>query len=231
MDFLANIIADNKLVVEALEKVSAAIRRAADKICERVGRGGKVFTVNAASPVPEAYSAREGLFTNIDLQDDSDALWGQLEAAGAKGADVVVAVENGKCPAALSQLLRSCRRKGMLIVCINSNAPQTAPADVSIAVEPGPLAQNRRIMCDRACRMALDSLLTLVLHDTGYPGSVKASEVSDFLTRAAEALQAEIPALGNLEALALISKYGSVRRAANAYQKQMKSSQDVQAEL
>ena len=232
MDILQAIISDHKLVVQSLERAEPSLRRLSGKVAERLHKGGKIFCLGGDSPVPAACPSSDGFFISVALPEPgSDAAWLALQAAGATPADVAIALDDDASVAILSEGMRSCRRKGLLTACITcSSASAAALAAEFVVTLPLEVVSGARPLKEASARqMALDALLTMVLADLGFieagQGSGAVSDApGESMLRAAETLMGQMPGLGREEAVGLILKYGSVRRAAKALK-------DVQTEL
>ena len=222
MDILQAIISNNKLVAQSLERAEPSLRRMCGRVAERVRRGGRIFCLGGDSPVPAAYPSPEGMFVAVALQDD-DA-WLAIQAAGATAADVVVAVDGASDAAVMADGVRSARRKGLLTACIScASASAVALAAEYVAYLPVETVCESVALKEAAARqLALDALLTAVLENIGVIASQQGDSAAsvgqeDSALRAAEALMAQCPGMEIEKAMELIVKYGSVRKAAQAY--------------
>lgn len=222
MDILQAIISNNKLVAQSLERAEPALRRACGKIAERVRRGGKIFCLGSDSPVPAAYPSPEGMFVAVALPGD-DA-WLELQAAGATAADVVVAVDSNTGAAVLADGVRSARRKGLLTACISCDSASASAlaAEYVVHLPIEAVCESVALKEAAAKQMALDALLTAVLENIGVialqnDGAAAAVGLDESTLRAVENLMSQCPGLERESAVELIVKYGSVRKAAQAY--------------
>ena len=222
MDILQAIISNNKLVAGSLERAEPSLRRMCGRVAERVRRGGRIFCIGGDSPVPAAYPSPEGMFVAVALPGD-DA-WLELQAAGATAADVVVVVDSNTGAAVLADGVRSARRKGLLTACIScDSASASALAAEYVAFLPVEAVCESVALKETAARqLALDALLTAVLENIGVIASQQGDSAASVgqegsALRAAEALMAQCPGMEIEKAMELIVKYGSVRKAAQAY--------------
>ena len=222
MDILQAIISNNKLVAQSLERAEPALRRVCVKIADRVRRGGRIFCLGGNSPVPAAYPSPEGMFTAVYLF-GSD-VWLALQAAGATVADVVVAVDGAADAAVMADGVRSARRKGLLTACISCDSASASAlaAEYVVHLPLEVVGELRDLKADAAKQQTLDALLTVVLGNIGViasleGGAADAAGQECSTLRAAENLMSQYPGLERERAVELIVKYGSVRKAAQAY--------------
>lgn len=210
MDLLQTIFSNNKLVAEAVERTEPVLRRLSLKMAERLRSGGRIFCLGGSSPVPGRYSAADKF---ISLPADASV----ITDVGKN--DMFVALDCG-APAALAPQIRAWRRRGMLTACITcesvSSVASASETPVIMTLETA--AENHELKVHSAVQMALDTLLTLALAQSGAPFDSTSPEKSDgALEKAAASLMKELPALDYESALELIQRHGSVRKAAKAY--------------
>lgn len=210
MDLLQTIFSNNKLVAEAVERTEPVLRRLSLKMAERLRSGGRIFCLGGSSPVPGGYGAADK-FTALP----ADA--SVITDVGKN--DMFVALDCG-APAALAPQIRAWRRRGMLTACITcesvSSVASASETPVIMTLET--TAENHELKVHSAVQMALDTLLTLALAQSGAPFDSTSPEKSDgALEKAAASLMKELPALDYESALELIQRHGTVRKAAKAY--------------
>ena len=225
MTIFQAIKANNAMLVDALGQAEPVLRRACDRIAERVRRGGRIFCLNAASDVPVTYAPGNEVFVPVSCAQGS--AWQTLQGCGAKAADVVLAPDAGDSPD-LADDVRACRRKGLLTVCITCETASAAASSSEVAIRMAvePALENRALKCAAARRMALDALLTEVMDSLGHIGTADAYPAkTSSMDKAVAALMAELPGLDADAAMQLIVRYGTVRKAVKAYK------DNVQAEL
>lgn len=210
MDLLQTIFSNNKLVAEAVERTEPVLRRLSLKMAERLRSGGRIFCLGGSSSVPGGYSAADKF---ISLPADASV----ITDVGKN--DMFVALDCG-APATLAPQMRAWRRRGMLTACITcesvSSVASASETPVVMTLETA--AENHELKVHSAVQMALDTLLTLALAQSGAPFDSTSPEKSDgALEKAAASLMKELPALDYESALELIQRHGSVRKAAKAY--------------
>jgi N-acetylmuramic acid 6-phosphate etherase len=153
-----------------------------------------------------------------------DDAWLELQAAGATAADVVVAVDSNTGAAVLADGVRSARRKGLLTTCIScdSASASTLAAEYVVHLPLEAVCESVALKEAAAKQMALDALLTAVLENIGVialqnDDAAAAVGLDESTLRAVENLMSQCPGLERESAVELIVKYGSVRKAAQAY--------------
>lgn len=210
MDLLQTIFSNNKLVAEAVERTEPVLRRLSLKMAERLRSGGRIFCLGGSSPVPGGYGAADKF---ISLPADASV----ITDVGKN--DMFVALDCD-APATLAPQMRAWRRRGMLTACITcesaSSVASASETPVIMTLETA--AENHELKVHSAVQMALDTLLTLALAQSGAPFDSTSPEKSDgALEKAVASLMKELPALDYESALELIQRHGSVRKAAKAY--------------
>lgn len=210
MDLLQTIFSNNKLVAEAVERTEPVLRRLSLKMAERLRSGGRIFCLGGDSPVPGGYGAAD-LF--IALPADASV----ITDVGKN--DMFVALDSG-APATLAPQMRAWRRRGMLTACITCESVSSvaSASEIAVTMTLETAAENHELKVYSALQMALDTLLTLTLAQSGSLTDDNSPENGDSaLEKAAASLMKELPALDHESALELIQRHGSVKKAAKAY--------------
>ena len=207
MDFLQTIFSNNRLALEAVERTEPVLRRLADKMADRLHAGGRIFCFGAASPVPGEYQAGDKFCTPDSASD-----------IAARKNDILIAVDCGN-PEALASQLRTWRRRGMLTACISCETASAAAsaAEIAVILQLETVWESRPLKERAAMQMALDTLLTLALSESGQTTAEVPAKKDDAMARAAASLMKECPALDLESAMELIQRHGSVKKAAKAY--------------
>ncbi len=216
MDLLQTIYSNNKLVLEAVERVEPVLRRLAGKTAEKLRAGGRIICIGGASSVPQAYRCQD-IFFALDAQADMSAF--QQKVAFGRN-DVFLVVE---CDAddAMAAQMRAWRRWGMFTACLSCRSASSlaTASEIAVILSFETVSENRPLKERCALQVALDALLTLSFAEYGAAmgGGAKQSSGDDALEKAAASLIREIPALDREGAIELIKRYGSVKKAVKAY--------------
>ncbi len=174
-------------VTGAVAAVLPAVAAAVDRIVPVLAGGGRLFYLGAgtsgrlgvldASECPPTFGVAPGTVTGIiaggpsalvrsseGMEDDGEAGWRDLEAAGAGSGDVVVGITaSTRTPYVVTGLARA-KQHGLTTIYLMCNARRETgvAADVTIAPVLGPelLAGSTRLKAGTATKMILNMLTT-----------------------------------------------------------------------
>lgn len=223
MDMLQAIYVGNRLFCDALEQAEPSLRRLCARTAERLGRGGRIFCLNPSGfdAVPSGFPAGKFIAVEVSDSDTSfDQAWARMQQDVVSATDIVLALDSEALQAPLSAGLRAAARRGLLtalITCRSASALSSA-ASQQLFLDFEPPCEDLAFSRHLAQRAALGTLLCMVMEASGTAGSrPKAeSDCSSAADKAAATLMRDCPSLSREQALELIQKYGTVKRAKQA---------------
>ena len=242
-DLLKNINTEDQLVPKAIESVLPSIEKLIEEIVLRMKSGGRLFYIGAgtsgrlgivdASECPPTFGVPHGVVVGIIAggdsairkavefaEDDFSQAWKDISEYLPKDNDCVVGIAaSGTTPYVIGGL-NEARSHGLLtgaIVC-NVNSPVAAAAQFPIEVVVGPefVTGSTRMKSGTAQKLVLNMISTSVMIKLG---RVKGNKMVDMqlsnnklIDRGTKMIMDELQ-IEEAEALALLTKYGSVRAA------------------
>jgi N-acetylmuramic acid 6-phosphate etherase len=233
-----------QIVKESLAQIEALILAALSKMKE----GGRLFYIGAgtsgrlgildASEIPPTYGVGHNLVIGIiaggDIairkavefaEDDTDQAWKDLTKHKITEQDFLVGIAaSGETPYVLGGI-RAAKEKGILTGCIVCNHFSTIAkeADYPIELATGPefVTGSTRMKAGTAQKMALNMISTTLMIQLGKVKGNKMIEMqlsnNKLWNRAVIMLTQEL-GIGNEEALTLIKKHRSIKKAIKAYE-------------
>lgn len=216
---LGAIVESNRRAVDAVGHALPQLTRAAERLAERLARGGRLVYVGAgtsgrlalqdAAELPPTFGfdrtlvllaggAAAGEQAQEGAEDDADAARRAVADAGVGPEDAVIGLAaSGRTPYTIAGLEEAATR-GALTVAIanNPDAPLLGAAEVGVVLATGPevLAGSTRLAAGTAQKVALNALSTAVLARLGgaYGNLMVGMQPSnDKLRRRATAIVAE----------------------------------------
>jgi N-acetylmuramic acid 6-phosphate etherase len=194
LDLVRAINQEDQLVALAVERVLPEIARAVDMIAAALTRGNRVYYVGAgtsgrlgvldASELPPTFGVSPELFIGViagghgalvksseGLEDSKDEALRDLQAAGLRAGDVVVALAaSGRTPYAVGalELARATGAAAIAVTC-NPDSDMALVADVTIAAVVGPevVSGSTRMKAGTAQKMILNMLSTGAMVKSG----------------------------------------------------------------
>lgn len=248
-EILHDINNEDKKVAFAVEKVLPDVERLVELLIERMAKGGRLFYIGAgtsgrlgvidASEIPPTFGMSAECVTGIiaggydamhsaaeRAEDDPEQGWKDLLAQGASSLDTVVGIAaSGTTPYVIGAL-KQARANGLLTgaICSNPGAPITEVAEVSIAPVVGPeyVTGSSRMKSATAQKMICNMISTSAMIKLG---RVKGNRMVNMqitnqklADRATRMIVDEL-SVSYEEANSLLNKYGSVKKAVDAYRK------------
>ena len=223
MDTLQAIYAGNRLFCDALEQAEPVLRRLCAKLVERLGRGGRIFCLSPAGfdAASCGFPAAKFIPVEVSASDTSfDQAWAAMQQEGVSAADIVLALDDEALQGPMAAGLRAAGRRGLLTALITCRgaSPLSSAASQQLCLAFEPVRDNLAFCTRLAQRAALGALLCMVLEASGTAGSRPKAESdgSSAADKAAATLMRDCPSLSREQALELIQKYGTVKRAKQA---------------
>ena len=249
-ELLDNINQEDNSVPLAVNKVIKDIEKLVLSIIPRMEKGGRLFYIGAgtsgrlgvvdASECPPTFGVGFdkviGIIAGGDAairkaveyaEDDTEQAWKDLESYQINEKDVVIGIAaSGHTPYVLEGLKKA-NKAGILTGCIvcNAGSPIAAAAQCPIEVIVGPefITGSTRMKAGTAQKLVLNMISTAVMIKLGH---VKGNKMVDMqltnnklVDRGVKMLMMEI-GIDEETASYLLKKYGSVRKAANAFMKE-----------
>jgi N-acetylmuramic acid 6-phosphate etherase len=248
MELLENINKEDRTVAEAVTGAIPQIAKVVDGIVERVGKGGRVFYLGAgtsgrlgivdASEIPPTYGVRDvfiGLMAGGDkairnaaegAEDDWEGGWRDMQSFSPSENDVVIGIAaSGTTPYVIGAV-RTAREKGLLTGCIvcNDGSPLAAECECPVEVVVGPefVTGSTRMKAGTAEKLVLNMISTSSMVKLGH---VKGNRMVDMqlsnkklVDRGTRMIMDETGIADYEYARDLLLKYGTVRKAVDAYQ-------------
>jgi len=249
LELLTNINREDKTVPLAIEKVIPQIESLVGIIVEKMRGGGRLFYIGAgtsgrlgvvdASEIPPTFGLPHGKVIGLIAggdkairkaveyaEDDAAQAWKDLEEHLINQQDVLIGIAaSGRTPYVVGGL-RDARLQGITTGCIvcNSNSAVATEADFPVEVVVGPefVTGSTRMKSGTAQKLVLNMISTSVMIKLGH---VKGNKMVDMqltnnkLVDRAHRMVMEELGVSEAEAEALLTKYGSVRKAIENYRK------------
>lgn len=247
-DLLTNINREDHLIPSAVERVIPAIARLVEQLVKRFRKGGRLFYIGAgtsgrlgvldASEIPPTFGMANdkviGLIAGGDTalrtaveyaEDDLDQAWKDLETFNVGRQDTLVGIAaSGTTKYVLGGIL-SANKHGLLTAGITNNpdSPLAQAAEIPIEINVGPefVTGSTRMKSGTSQKMALNMITTSLMIRLG---RIKGNKMVDMqlnnnklVNRGVRYLIDELHITAD-EAEALLTKFGSVRKAIKNYQ-------------
>ena len=249
IELLQSINNEDKTVPMAVEKALPQIERLVTVVTDRMRNGGRLFYIGAgtsgrlgvvdASECPPTFGVPfdwvVGIIAGGDTairkavefaEDNREQAWKDLQQFDINPHDVVVGIAaSGTTPYVIGGL-KAANENGIATGCIvcNAGSPVAAKAQYPVEVVTGPefVTGSTRMKAGTAQKLVLNMLSTSVMIQLG---RVKGNKMVDMqlsnnklVQRGTRMVMAET-GLHEEEAAGLLNKYGSVRKAVEAYNK------------
>ncbi len=246
-ELLSHINSEDKTVPLAVEKVLPEIEALTEVVSAKLKDGGRLFYIGAgtsgrlgivdASECPPTFGVPHGLVIGLMAGGDSairkavefaeDSVtqgWEDLQAHRISKKDVVIGVAASGTTPYVVGALEKCNQEGIVTGCITCNAgsplAKTAKHPVVVVVGPEFVTGSTRMKAGTAQKLVLNMISTGAMIQLG---KVKGNKMVDMqlsnnklVDRGTRMIMEELQ-LKEDEALFLLNKYGSVRRAVEAY--------------
>ncbi len=249
LDLLTNINKEDKTVPYAVEKVIPQLEKLVSEIVVRMKRGGRIFYIGAgtsgrlgvvdASECPPTYGVPQGVVVGImaggdaairkaveNAEDDEAQAWKDLQMHNINEDDTVIGIAaSGRTPYVIGGV-REARRHGILTGCITCNPNTKLAAEVEHPIEAVVGAEfvtgSTRMKSGTAQKLVLNMLSTAVMVQLG---RVKGNKMVDMqlsniklVDRGVKMVMGEL-GIDYEQAAALLSEYGSVRKAVDNFKR------------
>ena len=246
-DLLKNINNEDKTVPLAVEKSLPQIENLVNEIVARMQLGGRLFYIGAgtsgrlgivdASECPPTFGVPFDLVNGIiaggdtairraveNAEDNTTQAWIDLQQNGISTNDIVIGIAaSGTTPYVIAGL-EQCNQNNILTGCItcNENSPLARTATLPIVVVVGPefVTGSSRMKAGTAQKLVLNMISTATMIKLG---KVKGNKMVDMqlsndklVDRGTKMIVEEI-SISYQEAANLLEKYGSVRKAVEAF--------------
>jgi N-acetylmuramic acid 6-phosphate etherase len=246
-ELLSNINNEDKTVPFAIEKALPQIETLATKVVEKMKLGGRLFYIGAgtsgrlgivdASECPPTFGVPFELVNGIiaggdkairraveNAEDNATQAWIDLLENNITENDVVIGIAaSGTTPYVIGGL-EKCNDNNIITGCItcNEGSPLALTAQFPVVVVVGPefVTGSSRMKAGTAQKLVLNMISTATMIQLG---KVKGNKMVDMqlsndklVDRGVKMIMSEIP-VSYEEASALLSNYGSVRKAVDSY--------------
>ncbi len=249
-EILRDINAEDHRVADAVQNILPSITEFVTKALPRIQRGGRLFYLGAgtsgrlgvldASEIPPTFGMPPTVIVGFiaggdtalrnpveKAEDDEEAGWKELVAQGITENDSVIGIAaSGTTPYVIGALRRS-REKGILTGCITSNpgAPITEACEVPMVTVVGPeyVTGSSRMKSGTAQKMVLNMISTSLMIKIG---RVKGNKMVNMqltnkkLVDRGTRMVVEELGLPYENAKELLLRYGSAKKAVDAYKEQ-----------
>lgn len=246
-EILTGINNEDMSVPVAVSKEIPSIERLVDGIVERMKRGGRVFYFGAgtsgrlgvvdASEIPPTYGVHDkfiGLIAGGDTairkavesaEDQWDGGWKDMLPFNPAADDIVVGVAaSGRTPYVIG-VVKTAREHGMLTGCItcNKGSELAAASEIPIEVVVGPefVTGSTRMKAGTAEKLVLNMISTATMIRLGHVHGNKMVDMQltnkKLVDRGARMIMSEASVEDYELAKWLLLKFGSVRKAVDAY--------------
>lgn len=247
-EILTGINNEDSSVPAAVAEEIPQIEKLVERVVERMKRGGRVFYLGAgtsgrlgvvdASEIPPTYGVHDkfiGLIAGGDkairdaveaAEDKLDGGWNDMQPFAPTGNDVVIGVAaSGSTPYVIGAV-KTAREHGMLTGCITCNKGSALAAESEIPVEvvvgPEFVTGSTRMKAGTAEKLVLNMISTASMIRLGH---VKGNKMVDMqltnkklVDRGSRMIMGETGIEDYDLAKRLLLKYGSVRKAVDAYE-------------
>ncbi|MEA1785053.1 N-acetylmuramic acid 6-phosphate etherase [Arenibacter sp. GZD96] len=244
---LCGINEEDKKVAQAVSVVIPQIAKLVDGLALRFAQGGRLFYIGAgtsgrlgildASEIPPTYGMPHdrviGLMAGGDkairksvehAEDDTEQAWKDLQAFGVNQHDTIVGIAaSGTTPYVIGGV-QMAKSAGLLTACVTNNpgSPLTKEVEIAIAVNVGPefVTGSTRMKSGTSQKLVLNMISTALMIKIGRVQGNKMVNMQlsnlKLVDRGTRFLVEELKIDYN-EAEALLTKYGSVKGAMEAY--------------
>jgi N-acetylmuramic acid 6-phosphate etherase len=247
IELLSNINNEDKTVPHAVEKSLPQIEDLVTKIVEKMKLGGRLFYIGAgtsgrlgivdASECPPTFGVPFDLVNGIiaggdkairraveNAEDNATQAWIDLQENNISENDIVIGIAaSGTTPYVIGGL-EKCNENSIITGCItcNEGSPLALTAQFPVIVVVGPefVTGSSRMKAGTAQKLVLNMISTATMIQLG---KVKGNKMIDMqlsndklVDRGVKMIMSEIP-VSYEEASALLSNYGSVRKAVDSY--------------
>ena len=248
-DILHNINKEDKTVPFAVEQAIPQIEALVDIIVERMSNGGRLFYIGAgtsgrlgivdASECPPTFGVPHGLVVGLIAggdaairkavefaEDDEDQAWKDLSQHDISNKDVLVGIAaSGRTPYVIGGVKKA-KEQGISTGCVVCNPGSALAKEVDFPVEvvvgPEFLTGSTRMKAGTAQKLVLNMLTTSAMIKLG---RVKGNKMVDMqlsnlklVDRGIRMIMETVP-VDEEQAKELLEKYGSVRKAVDAFEK------------
>ena len=247
-EILTGINNEDSSVPAAVAEEIPQIEKLVEGVVERMKKGGRVFYLGAgtsgrlgvvdASEIPPTYGVHDkfiGLIAGGDkairdaveaAEDKLDGGWNDMQPFSPTGNDVVIGVAaSGSTPYVIGAV-KTAREHGMLTGCItcNKGSALAAESDIPVEVVVGPefVTGSTRMKAGTAEKLVLNMISTASMIRLGH---VKGNKMVDMqltnkklVDRGSRMIMGETGIEDYDLAKRLLLKYGSVRKAVDAYE-------------
>lgn len=247
-EILTGINNEDSSVPAAVAEEIPQIEKLVEGVVERMKKGGRVFYLGAgtsgrlgvvdASEIPPTYGVHDkfiGLIAGGDkairdaveaAEDKLDGGWNDMQPFSPTGNDVVIGVAaSGSTPYVIGAV-KTARQHGMLTGCITCNKGSALAAESEIPVEvvvgPEFVTGSTRMKAGTAEKLVLNMISTASMIRLGH---VKGNKMVDMqltnkklVDRGSRMIMGETGIEDYELAKRLLLKYGSVRKAVDAYE-------------
>ena len=249
-DILTNINTEDKTVPAAVEKAIPQIEKLVSAIADKMLAGGRLFYIGAgtsgrlgvldASEIPPTYGVSQNIVIAIIAggdhairnaveyaEDDVTQAWEALSAHHITDKDFLVGIAaSGETPYVLGGI-RTAKEKGIATGCIvcNGRSSIAKACDYPVELVTGPefVTGSTRLKAGTAQKMALNMISTSLMIRLGKVKGNKMIEMqlsnNKLWNRAVIMLTQELGVSPD-DALSLIKKHRSIKKAIKAYQAQ-----------
>lgn len=246
---LTNINNEDKTVAFAIEKVIPKIEKLVTVIARQMKLGGRLFYLGAgtsgrlgvvdASECPPTYGVPQGLVIGLIAggdkairkavefaEDDTKQGWKDLQQYKITSKDIVIGIAaSGSTPYVIGAL-EACNKNKIITACIvcnkGSKVAKTAKHKIEVIVGPEFVTGSTRMKSGTAQKLVLNMISTAVMIRLG---CVKGNKMVDMqlsnnkLVDRGTLMVAKELNVAYKKANELLLKYGSVRKAVDAYRK------------
>ena len=245
-EILTGINNEDSSVPAAVAEEIPQIEKLVEGVVERMKKGGRVFYLGAgtsgrlgvvdASEIPPTYGVHDkfiGLIAGGDkairdaveaAEDKLDGGWNDMQPFSPTGNDVVIGVAaSGSTPYVIGAV-KTAREHGMLTGCITCNKGLAAESEIPVEVVVGPefVTGSTRMKAGTAEKLVLNMISTASMIRLGH---VKGNKMVDMqltnkklVDRGSRMIMGETGIEDYDLAKRLLLKYGSVRKAVDAYE-------------
>ena len=247
IELLSNINNEDKTVPHAVEKSLPQIEALVTKVVEKMKLGGRLYYIGAgtsgrlgivdASECPPTFGVPFDLVNGIiaggdkairraveNAEDNATQAWIDLQENNISENDIVIGIAaSGTTPYVIGGL-EKCNENSIITGCItcNEGSPLALTAQFPVIVVVGPefVTGSSRMKAGTAQKLVLNMISTATMIQLG---KVKGNKMIDMqlsndklVDRGVKMIMSEIP-VSYEEASALLSNYGSVRKAVDSY--------------
>jgi N-acetylmuramic acid 6-phosphate etherase len=246
-ELLININREDKTVPLAIEKVIPKIEKLVTAVVKQMQAGGRLFYMGAgtsgrlgivdASECPPTYGVPQGMVIGIIAggdkairkavefaEDDTQQGWKDLQQYKISSKDVVIGIAASGSTPYVTGALEACNKNNITTGCIvcnkGSNVAKAAKYKIEVIVGPEFVTGSTRMKSGTAQKLVLNMISTSVMIKLG---RVKGNKMVDMqlsnnklVDRGTNMVAKELK-INYKKAHELLLKYGSVRKAVDAY--------------